>query len=83
MKANWVPTAERQPSTEGRYLVVVKWQGKVDAVRFVTACDWWVVGGHAWEWPSGGEVEHEGEQYVTQTVTHWAPLPDLPEEAAP
>lgn len=75
----WIALSETLPpeytpvlATDGEYCVVVEWYDPLGR-RGETMPDWQVVGlfGHEMEW-----------QFHQNTITHWMPLPALPEKVS-
>ena len=65
----WVKIADRRPPDEAKeYLVVFTFEGQ----QWLVLADW-VWKGTEWGW--------SGKKY-TEFMTHWMPLPPLPEENA-
>jgi len=89
MNTQWVATKDRLPEEQAEYLAVIAGCWRAETWRYVTVLDWWPfthTPGMAGTWAyvsSGGDVERITAPNDYQIVTHWALLPDLPEEGEP
>lgn len=63
---HWIPCSERMPEESGRYLCYVEEQNSLGKSHYQWNCSW---NGDVWS-----------DKALTGRVTHWMPLPAVPQE---
>lgn len=75
---HWIPVSERLPEELGHYLAVVKriapdeFGGNGTRIRIMR----WL----GYDWRYAHHIPEWINQKITETVTHWMPLPAVPKE---
>ncbi len=83
MKLNWISVKDRLPEKNGQYLVVKVYFGfkRIAVVNFATnlyAIDKYDF--HDAQRPGWYDMDDEAGYYEWTGITHWAELPELPED---
>lgn len=79
---NWIPVTERLPKKDGRYLVVkslcgkTQWQDVLSFAKDGTKVSAYELAGETNVWYF---YDSEYGHIPTNNVTHWMPLPEMPE----
>lgn len=84
---HWISASERLPEELGHYLAVVKriapdeFGGNGTHIRIMRWLgDDWQYAHHFYSWYRNGLIPEWINQKITETVTHWMPLPAVPKE---
>lgn len=66
-RTRWIPCSERMPDENNRWVLCLCVSGAMEVLKF----DYTM-----WNW----DAQYPGRCYMENYVTHWMPLPELPEE---
>ena len=65
-RTRWIPCSERLPDENNRWVLCLCVSGAMEVLKF----DYTM-----WNW----DAQYPGRCYMENYVTHWQPLPELPE----
>lgn len=69
-RTRWISCSERMPDENNRWVLCLCVSGAMEVLKF----DYTM-----WNW----DAQYPGRCYMENYVTHWMPLPELPEEVLP